>query len=143
MSRPTLNGIAALLAATTAAVALGACGSSSSSSSSDKPSYCDQRDALKGDVQGLTDVKLSAGGVAAVTTQLDKIRSDARDVINKAKGDFPTETADMQRSLDNLRTTVQNTSSSPTVSDLAALGSGVAQVAGSVSAFVDTAGGKC
>jgi hypothetical protein len=140
-----MQALAAVLAAATTTGALGACGSSDSDSSStrSKPSYCDQRDALKSDVQNLTDIKLRDDGLGAIRKNLDQIRSDAEAVVASGKSDFPDEVNAMQRSLDNLRTTVQNTSSSPSAQDVVFIGSGVAAVATSVSAFVDAAGGKC
>src|SRR4051812_27431816 len=139
MPRSTTKSLAAALAIAAAAVPLTACGSSSS----DKPAYCDKRDALSGDVQKLKDLSLKSDGLQALRTQLDQIRSDARAVVASAKSDFPSEISDMQRSLDNLKTTVKNTSSSPSAQDLVFLGTGVSSLVGSASAFVDAAGGKC
>src|SRR3954470_15111862 len=140
MPRSTTKGLAAALAIAATAVPLTACGGSSRS---DKPAYCDKRDALSGDVQKLKDLSLKSDGLQALRTQLDQIRSDARAVVTSAKSDFPSEIADMQRSLDNLKTTVKNTSSSPSAQDLVFLGTGVSSLVGSASAFVDAAGDKC
>jgi hypothetical protein len=137
MPRHHLNAITAMLSAALVAVGLGACGSAG------KPDYCNKRETLSNDVKALTDIKLEPGAVQSLKTQLQKIRKDAQAVVDSAKGDFPTETSDMQRTLSNLRTTVDNTSSSPTASDFVLVGKNMVKLADSVKAFTAAAGDKC
>jgi hypothetical protein len=137
MPRHHLNAITAMLSAALVAVPLGACGSAG------KPDYCNKRETLSNDVKALTDIKLEPGAVQSLKTQLQKIRKDAQAVVDSAKGDFPTETSDMQRTLSNLRTTVDNTSSSPTASDFVLVGKNMVKLADSVKAFTAAAGDKC
>ena len=131
--------VAAALSVCAAAVALPACGSSGSS----KPDYCGKRDALTSDIQSLKDINLGAGAVQELKSKLQKIQSDASALASSAKDSFPNESSAVSTSIDNLTTSLDNVSSSPSATDLAAVGSSASQVVTSVSAFANATKDNC
>jgi hypothetical protein len=58
-----------------------ACGNS-------KPAGCSDRTNLQTSIKGLTKLDTS-GGLSGLRTQLSKVQSDAKALVNSAKGDFP------------------------------------------------------
>ena len=130
--------LAAVAAIASLATAVSACGGSSS-----KPGYCQDRTNLQNSISGLTDIKLGTGAVSQLSTQLDKVRSDAQTLVSSAKSDFPTETSAITRSIDNLQTSIKATSSSPSASDVLAIGAGVKDVADAIKSFNQATSDKC
>lgn len=91
-----------------ASVLFAGCGSS-------KPAYCSKVSDLKKSVQNLSSVT----SVSALKTQLSTIENTASEVVNSAKGDFPTETSAITTSVDALRATVKQLPQSPSAAQLA------------------------
>jgi hypothetical protein len=134
----TMNrNLAAVAAIASLATAVSGCGGSS------KPGYCQDRTNLQNSISGLTDIKLGTGAVSQLSTQLDKVRSDAQTLVSSAKSDFPTETSAITRSIDNLQTSIKATSSSPSASDVLAIGAGVKDVADAITSFNQATKDKC
>jgi hypothetical protein len=92
-----------------AATLVAACGSSGSS----KPAYCSKVSDLKSSVADLAKVKPVQNGTSAVTSALDKVKSNADAAIAAAKSDFPSETSAVRSAIDNLEKSAQRLESSP------------------------------
>jgi hypothetical protein len=120
-----------------AAVAFAAgCGGSS------KPAYCSDRSDLQNAVQGLS-VPKSSSDLSTLKTQLTTIQSDATKLVDSAKADFPSETSAIKSSVDTLAAGVQALPSSPSASQIAAIGVSAAAVASSIKSFTDATSSKC
>ena len=128
-----------LLAVLCAGALVAGCGSSSSSS----PSYCKDRSNLESSVKGLTSVDLKSGGTNALKTQLQKVQSDAKALVDSAKSDFPSQTDALSASVNSLETTAKQLPSSPSAGQIAALATGAASVATALKNFSDAAASKC
>ena len=134
-SRPI--GRTALAAVAAAAlIALAGCGSSS------KPAYCSDRTNLENSVKNLPSVT-SSSGVSGLKSQINTIVSDANSVVNSAKSDFPSETSAVKTSVDALQTAVKALPSSPSASQIAAIGLSAKNVVSSVQSFSDATKSKC
>jgi hypothetical protein len=138
MARHHLPKLASALTLVAVAAPLAACGSSSG-----KPGYCDKRQQLTEDVKGLTSVNVRDNGLGAVRTQLEKIRADGQALVSSAKSDFPDETGNLKLSIDNLKTTLEHTSSQPSIADIAVIGGNVASITNAAKALTGATGGKC
>jgi hypothetical protein len=121
-----------------AAVVLGAlagCGAS-------KPAYCSDRTNLETSVKNLPS-SVSSGGISGLTSQLTTIKSDATKLVSSAKSDFPTQTSAVKSSVDALQSAVKALPSSPSATQIAALGANAASVVSSVKSFTDNSKSKC
>jgi hypothetical protein len=116
-------------------IALAGCGSS-------KPAYCSDRANLENSVKGLTSLSLSSG-ISGLTSQLTKIKTDATTLVGAAKSDFPTQTSAVKSSVDTLESSVKALPSSPSASQIAAIGLDASNVVSSVKSFTDTSKSKC
>ena len=133
-SRPI--GRTALAAVAAAAlIALAGCGSSS------KPAYCSDRTNLQNSVKNLS--VTSSSGVSGLKSQINTIVSDANSVVNSAKSDFPSQTSAVKTSVDALQTAVKAVPSSPSASQIAAIGLSAKNVVSSVKSFSDATKSKC
>lgn len=108
-----------------AAVLLAGCGSS-------KPSYCSKVSDLQKSVQNLTSVT----SVSGLTNQLSTIESKAKETVNAAKSDFPSETSAVTNSLNALQATVKQLPQSPSAAQIATL---TKQAGATVTAIKDLA----
>jgi hypothetical protein len=139
-TRPLRRLPAVLLVAAAAAGAFAGCGSSSSSS---KPAYCADKSALSSSVNGLKTVDVKNNGVGALTTQVQKVQSDARSLASSAKGDFPDQTSAITSSVNSLSSAVKGLSSPPSVSEVTGVATQVANVGAAFKGFSDAASSKC
>ena len=117
-------------------VALAGCGSSS------KPAYCTDRTNLENSIKNLPSVT-SSSGVSGLKSQLTTIASDATAVVNSAKSDFPSQTSAVKTSVDALQSAVKALPSSPSASQIAAIGLSAKSVVSSVQSFTDASKSKC
>ena len=124
----------AILAAA-AVVALAGCGSS-------KPAYCSDRTNLENSVKNLPS-SVSSSGISALPSQLTTIKSDATTLVSAAKSDFPTQTSAVKSSVDTLVSAVKALPSSPSASQIAAIGLDASNVVSSVKSFTDASKSKC
>jgi hypothetical protein len=124
------------IAAAVALVALAGCGGSS------KPAYCSDRTNLENSVKNLPS-SVSSGGISALPSQLTTIKNDATTLVSSAKSDFPTETSAVKSSVDTLQSGVKALPSSPTASQIAAIGIDASNVVSSVKSFSDNSKSKC
>jgi hypothetical protein len=122
-----------------AAVAIGAsagCGSS-------QPAYCSDRSSLEQSVKDLGNVDLQSGGVSAVQSQLKTIKSDAAALAGSAKSDFPSQSDAITSAVAALGTSVQQLPSSPSATELAAVGVNVKSVSAAFTSFSDATSSEC
>ncbi|HTU96943.1 MAG TPA: hypothetical protein VMF14_13950 [Solirubrobacteraceae bacterium] len=115
-----------------AGIALASCGSS-------KPAYCDNVSKLKDSVSGIS----VSGGISGLKTQLDKISSQAKDVVSSAKGDFPNETSAISSSIAKLQDDIKSITSSPSAAQLATTASSAKGVVTSIDSFASATKSKC
>jgi hypothetical protein len=116
--------------------AFAGCGSS-------KPAYCSARSDLETSVKDLGNVSLSSGGVDALKSQLQKVKSNADSVVSSAKKDFPTETSAISSSVSALETAVKALPANPSVTQLAPIASDVSNVGTAAKSFTDATSSKC
>ena len=119
-----------------ALIALAGCGSSS------KPAYCSDRTNLENSVKNLPSVA-SSSGVSGLKSQINTIVSDANAVVSSAKSDFPSQTSAVKTSVDALQSAVKALPSSPSASQIAAIGLDAKNVVSSVKSFSDASKSKC
>ena len=135
MGRVAIRTAVATVAAGTL-IALAGCGSSS------KPAYCTDRTNLENSIKNLPSVT-SSSGVSGLKSQLTTIASDATSVVNSAKSDFPSQTSAVKTSVDALQSAVKAIPSSPSASQIAAIGLSAKNVVSSVKSFSDASKSKC
>jgi hypothetical protein len=110
---------------------------------SSKPAYCSDRSNLEQSVKDLGNVDLKNGGVSALDSQLQKVKSDSTTLVNSAKSDFPSQTAAIQSSVTALSSAAQALPSSPSAQQIATIALDVKNVATAVSGFTDATDSKC
>jgi hypothetical protein len=118
-----------------ALIALAGCGSS-------KPAYCSDRTNLENSVKNLPS-SVSSSGISGLVSQLTTIKSDATTLVNSAKSDFPTQTSAVKSSVDTLVNAVKALPSSPSATQVAAVGLDASNVVSSVKSFTDNSKSKC
>ena len=123
------------MVAAIALIALAGCGSS-------KPAYCSDRTNLENSVKNPPS-SVSSSGIKGLTSQLTTIKSDATTLVNTAKSDFPTQTSAVKSSVDTLQSAVKALPSSPSATQLAAIGLDASNVVKSVNSFTDNSKSKC
>jgi hypothetical protein len=69
--------------------------------------------------------------------------ASALSLVNNAKSDFPTETSAVKSSVDTLSSAVKALPSSPSASQIAAIGLDASNVVSSVKSFSDASKSKC
>lgn len=110
--------------------------------SSGPPAYCADRSSLQSSVKGLTDLNASSG-VSGLKAQLSKIQTNATNLVNSARSDFPTETSAITSSVNALKSSVGALSSSPSAGQIATVSKDAASVVSSVSNFMNATNSKC
>jgi hypothetical protein len=133
MGRATTRTVAVLMAV--GVIGLAGCGSS-------KPSYCSNRTNLENSIKGLTSLNISSG-ISGLKSQLQKIESDAKALVNSAKSDFPSETSALTSSVDSMASAVKALPSNPSAGQIAAVATNAASVVSSVKSFTDATSSKC
>jgi hypothetical protein len=118
-----------------ALIAIAGCGSG-------KPAYCSSRTNLENSIKNLPS-SVSSGGISSLPSQLTTIKSDATTLVNNAKSDFPNETSAVSSSVDSLTSAVKAVPSSPSASQIAAIGVAASNVVSSVKSFTDASKSKC
>lgn len=121
--------------AAVALVALAACGSS-------KPAYCTARTNLKNSVMGLANFNPSAG-VSGLKSQLTKIQSDAKTLVNQAKSDFPSQTSAITDSVNAFASSVEALPANPSAGQAAKVATTASSVVSSTEDFVNASKSKC
>jgi hypothetical protein len=121
--------------AAVALIALVGCGSS-------KPAYCSTRTNLENSVKNLPS-SVSSSGISSLPSQLTTIKSQATTLVNNAKSDFPTQTSAVKSSVDTLASAVKALPSSPSATQIAAIGLDAGNVVSSVKSFSDNSKSKC
>lgn len=124
------------LLAVVVAIAVAGCGGNS------KPAYCSDRSNLENSVKGLTSVSLSSG-VSGLRSQLTKIQSDAKTLVDSAKSDFPDQTSAIRSSVDTFSSAVRALPASPSAQQIATVGTDAASVVSSVGDFTSASSSKC
>jgi hypothetical protein len=117
---------------TVAAVLLAGCGSS-------KPSYCSKVSDLKKSVENLTSVT----SVSGLTNQLSTIETKAKDTVNAAKSDFPSETSAVTSSVNALQATVKQLPQSPSAAQIATLTKQAGATVTAVKDLANATSSKC
>jgi hypothetical protein len=116
-------------------VVLAGCGAS-------KPAYCSDRTNLQNSVKNLPS-SVSSNGISGLTSQVTTIKSDATTLVSSAKSDFPTETSAVKSSVATLEGSVKALPSSPSATQIAAVGVDASNVVSSVKSFSDNSKSKC
>ena len=103
------------LALVALAIVAVACGSSS------KPEYCSNVSNLEGSVEELKGLEIESGTVATLEADLKTVQSNANEVVESAKKDFPNETSAVKTSVSSLSTATQELAAAPTPEELLVL----------------------
>ena len=135
--RPAALGALAVLAVT-GVVALGGCGGS------DKPGYCSDRSDLESAIKDIGNVKVTqSGGLQDLKTQLQTVETDAKNLVNSAKSDFPEQTNAISASVNKLKTDVGQLPSSPTPQQAVTIATDLKGTVDAVNAFKSATDSKC
>jgi hypothetical protein len=123
------------LVAAVSLIGLVGCGSS-------KPAYCSDRTNLENSVKNLPSVT-SSSGISGLKSQITTIKNDATSLVSAAKSDFPSETSAVKSSVDTLQSSIKALPSSPSATQIAAVGANAANVVSSVNSFTEASKSKC
>jgi hypothetical protein len=130
-----------LLALTTTSVlsvaVLAGCGGS------DKPAFCGDVDTLRNSISQLTSVKIEAGVLDNVKTDLETVQADAQTAVDSAKTDFPSETSDLENAINTATQSIQDLPASPSGAEIAAVALNVSALANAAKAFEDATSSAC
>ena len=149
-SRRGMKPAGGLLVVAIVALALAACGSSgngggsggSNNAGSGKPAYCSQVDALKQSVKALGNINVVQNGTKSVKAALQKVENNANAAIAALKSDFSGETSALSSSINKLRDSVSQLSSSPATA-VAAIPGEISAVATAATNLVDSTKSRC
>ena len=84
-----------------------------------------------------------SGGLQNLKTALQKVDSNAKSLVDSAKGDFPDESSAISTSVSNLDQKLKAFPSSPSPTDLLQIGLQVKNVVDAMSAFQSATKDKC
>jgi len=126
----------ALVGAISALVAVTGCGGGG------KPGYCADRDNLESSIKDLSNLSFSSG-LSGLQSQLRTIQSNATQLVDSARSDFPSETSAIDSSVNALASDVRALSSSPSPAQVAGIASDASSVVRSVTSFTDATSSKC
>ena len=116
--------------------ALAGCGGSS------KPAYCSSLEHLRNSVKDLP-TNILHTGTQGIESAFAKVQKEAHNVVDHAKGDFPTETSALRSSVDALSSTVNELKHSPSVGTATRLPGEVSALVTAVDSFVSATRSKC
>lgn len=136
-TKRSLVSVCALLAAVAVSAAI------VTGCSDDKPQYCSDVSSLEDSVNQLTSIEINSEVVDTVQSDLETVRSDAEAVVASAQSDFPTETSELEDSVDRAVTAVEDLPSSPSAADVAALAADVVAVGNAATSFQDATSSAC
>jgi hypothetical protein len=127
------------LATTTvlATAVLAGCGSS------DKPAFCDDVGTLQDSIGQLTSIKIEAGVLDNVKTDLETVQTNAQTVVDSAKTDFPSESSALEDAIDTAEQSIQDLPSSPSATEVAAVALNVSAVANAAKSFEEATSSAC
>jgi len=108
-----------------------------------KPAYCDRVDELRDSVTALTDISIDANLLSTVETDLETVRTNAEQVVDAAREDFPQETDDLETAVNNASDSIQELPSSPSAGEIAALAIEIGSVGSSASSLIDATTSSC
>lgn len=108
-----------------------------------KPEYCDRVDELKDSVTALTDVTVDAELLDTVDADLQAVRTNANEVRDAAREDFPEETQDLETAVINASESIEELPSSPSAGEIAALAIEVGAVGTAASDLIDATTSSC
>lgn len=117
-------------------VTLAGCGSSS------KPAYCSARTSLENSIKDVTSLSPSSG-ISSLEAAFAKIKTDASNVVSKAKSDFPSETAAIRSSVSTLTNAVNALKANPSASNVATVTVAAEGIVRSFQSFVNASKAKC
>lgn len=133
----TARQLAAALAALTVAALLVACGGKN------EPAVCTDVANIQKTVDDLKDVKIEAGAIGTIQTDLATMRQQLATLKTDAKAQFSGETAAVSTALDTLSTNVAAARASPSLTTLSAVGTAVAGVKDAASSLVSAVESTC
>jgi hypothetical protein len=110
---------------------------------SDKPDYCDKVDTLQDSITALTSVKVEAGVLDNVRSDLETVQSDAEAAVDAARSDFPDETSNLEDSIDTASDSINDLPESPSASDIAAVALNVSAIANAAKSFEEATSSAC
>lgn len=113
------------------------CGSSS------KPAFCGDVNNLKDSISQLTSVKIEAGVLDTVRTDLENVQASAQTVVESARTDFPSETAALEDSISTASDSIKALPASPSGTQIAAVALEVSAVATALKSFEDATSSAC
>jgi hypothetical protein len=126
-----------------AAVVLMASSTVAGCGGSSKPAICSDVDSLKSSVTELRDVKLEAGALATLQSDLTKVQSDLSEVKSEAKSQYAAEINSVEQAAASLSTNLKAASATPSVQSLAAVATNVSALGASLSALQDAVSSTC
>ena len=121
----------------TASLTVSGCGGSS------KPAICSDVDSLKSSITDLRDVKLEAGALATLQSDLTKVQSDLSKVKSEAKTQYAAEISSVEQAAASLGTNLKAASDTPSVASLAAVATDVSALGAALSALQDAVSSTC
>ena len=127
----------------TAAVVLMASFTVSGCGGSSKPAICSDVDSLKSSITELRDVKLEAGALATLQSDLTKVQTDLSKVKSEAKTQYATEISSVEQAGASLSTNLKAASDTPSVQSLAAVATDVSALGAALSALQDAVSSTC
>jgi hypothetical protein len=111
--------------------------------SSDKPAFCGDVDTLRNSISQLTSIKIEAGVLDNVRTDLETVQADAQTAADSARSDFPSETSDLENSINTATQSIEDLPASPSGTEIAAVALNVSAVANAAKAFEEATSSAC
>jgi hypothetical protein len=111
--------------------------------SSDKPAFCGDVDTLNNSISQLTSVKIEAGVLDNIRTDLNTVQTDAQAAVDSARTDFPSETSALEDSLKTAEQSIQDLPASPSGAEIAAVALNISAVANAAKSFEEATSSAC
>jgi predicted small secreted protein len=127
----------------TAAVVLMASFTVSGCGGNSKPGICSDVDSLKSSITELRDVKLEAGALATLQSDLTNVQTDLSKVKSEAKTQYAAEISSVDQAAASLSASLKTASTTPSVAALAAVATDVSALGASLSALQDAVSSTC
>lgn len=111
--------------------------------SSDKPAFCGDVTTLEDSISQLTSIKVEAGVLDNIRTNLETVQANAQTVVDSARTDFPSESSDLEDAVKTAEQSIQDLPSSPSAAEIAAVALNVSAVANAAKSFDEATSSAC
>ena len=110
---------------------------------SEQPAVCDDLDALRASIDNVRDAKLGENALSTISTEVEKMKTDAEALADDAADEFATEAEAVREGTDTLMSDVDAAQADPSAATLGEVGESIQALGTALENLVDKVGNTC